>query len=172
VVIEGRGITLRPWRPDDVPFVYDSCQDPEIQRWTTVPRPYSATHAVQFVAHTAAARTQGTLYAFAVTNTDTGELLGAIDLRDVTDGQGLIGYWLAPECRGRGVATAALDALAAWAFAEMGLREVRVRIASTNGASLRVAERAGFRFIASDGIACPDGDTEVPGFLLGRRAPA
>ena len=36
--------------------------------------------------------------------TDTSELLGAVALKDVADGRGEIGYWVAPECRGRGVA--------------------------------------------------------------------
>jgi RimJ/RimL family protein N-acetyltransferase len=30
-------VTLRPWRADDAGAVFDACQDPEIQRCTTVP---------------------------------------------------------------------------------------------------------------------------------------
>src|SRR6266508_2973041 len=42
-------ILLRPWRPEDADAVYAACQDPEIQRWTTVPSPYLAEHAARFV---------------------------------------------------------------------------------------------------------------------------
>jgi RimJ/RimL family protein N-acetyltransferase len=33
-------LLLRPWQADDADAVYRACQDPDIQRWTTVPRPY------------------------------------------------------------------------------------------------------------------------------------
>ena len=44
------GLLLRPWRPDDADAVHRACQDPDIQRWTTVPRPYLREHADAFVA--------------------------------------------------------------------------------------------------------------------------
>ena len=41
---------LRPFTPAESEAVYLACQDPEIQRWTTVPVPYHRSHAEQYVA--------------------------------------------------------------------------------------------------------------------------
>ena len=48
--IAAGAITLRPWEPADVSFVYDACQDPEIQRWTNLPSPFTASDADRAVA--------------------------------------------------------------------------------------------------------------------------
>ena len=42
-------LLLRPWRPTDAAAVLAACSDPETQRWTTVPSPYTAAHATGYV---------------------------------------------------------------------------------------------------------------------------
>ena len=39
-VLVGTRTRLRAWRADDAAAIHDACQDPEIQRFTTVPSPY------------------------------------------------------------------------------------------------------------------------------------
>ncbi len=56
-----------------------------------------------------------------------------------------VGYWLAPEARGRGVATRALRLAVAWAFAERGVELLELLAEPENEPSCRVAERGGFR---------------------------
>lgn len=156
--------TLRPWESADVAWVYDACQDAEIQRFTDVPKPYRPADAVALLDLSRRGRAEGNTYAFAICRTDNDELLGAIDLRDLTDGRtATIGYWVASGARGEGVASIALDALARWGFERLGLREIRVNVAATNLASQRVAQRAGFRAEDAPALQCPDGDGRVPG---------
>ncbi len=63
-----------------------------------------------------------------------------------------IGWWLAPEARGRGVAPVAVDLVAAWALGPpLGLRQVWARIDPGNAASARVAAGAGFRLLGRAG---------------------
>jgi RimJ/RimL family protein N-acetyltransferase len=57
---------------------------------------------------------------------------------------GTVGYWLAPEARGRGVMTEALRAVVSWAREEHGIRRLVLTTHPDNVASQRVAERAGF----------------------------
>jgi RimJ/RimL family protein N-acetyltransferase len=38
----GERVLLRRWRAEDADAVFDACQDPEVQRWTTVPHRTSA----------------------------------------------------------------------------------------------------------------------------------
>lgn len=44
-------VRLRSLRDDDADWIFDACQDAEIQRWTLVPRPYLREHAESFVDH-------------------------------------------------------------------------------------------------------------------------
>ncbi|RKN27962.1 GNAT family N-acetyltransferase [Micromonospora musae] len=142
------GLLLRPWRADDAEAVYRACQDPDIQRWTTVPRPYRPEHAHGFVTDfTASVWRDGTGAPFAVCDAATGELLGSCGLvaLDTRLGSGEVGYWTAPWARGRGVTTRATRALARWAFDVLKLRRLSWQAEVGNHASRLVALRAGFR---------------------------
>jgi RimJ/RimL family protein N-acetyltransferase len=55
-----------------------------------------------------------------------------------------IGYWLAPEARGRGAATRALRLLSSWALRELPIARLQLTTDVENDASQRVATRAGF----------------------------
>lgn len=139
-------LRLRPYQPSDIDSVYDACQDEAIQRWTTVPRPYTREHADEFVAandHGAWATGTGT--GFAVVDT-SGRLLGSVGIVGADPEQRTeeLGYWVAPWARGRGVATAALSMLARWCLVERGTERVEWMAEVGNVASRRVAERAGF----------------------------
>ncbi len=46
----GHGLQLRPWLNADVESLHLACQNEDIQRWTTVPSPYTLSHAQDFVA--------------------------------------------------------------------------------------------------------------------------
>ena len=69
-----------------------------------------------------AGRAENVAAHFAITATETGELLGSIGLKDIDwdAGRAEAGYWVAPEARGRGVATLALRALVSWAGSTSG----------------------------------------------------
>ncbi len=60
----------------------------------------------------------------------------------------LFQMWVAPECRGRGVAAALLDEALDWARTR-GTRAVHLGVNSANGAALRLYERAGFLAIGA-----------------------
>ena len=149
--IAAGGLTLRPWERADVAFVYYACQDVEVQRWTPLPRPYTAGDAVRLLEVSEAGRAENVAAHFAITATETGEVLGSIGLKDIdwNGGRAEAGYWVAPEARGQGVATLALRALVSWAGQHLGIAEVKLLIAAGNRASERVAEQAGF---ARDGV--------------------
>jgi ribosomal-protein-alanine N-acetyltransferase len=82
--------------------------------------------------------------AFAITDRRSGELMGAIGVREVDQANAQIGYWVKREARGRGVATRALGLVSRWAFEELGAGRVQLFTEPGNVASQRVAEKAGF----------------------------
>jgi len=137
------GLRLRPWRPDDAPAVRVVYADPEVRRWharTVV----DDDEARDLIAGWTAAWGDRTGAHWAVED-QAGALAGRVTLVDVDDRDGTaeIGYWTAPGARGRGVATAAVEAAVAWAEAG-GLRRLEIEHASGNGGSCRVAQRSGF----------------------------
>jgi RimJ/RimL family protein N-acetyltransferase len=139
-------VVLRPWRLDDVPRVTQICQDPEIARWTLVPSPYDESHARTWIEQTIRDWDDRTHASFAIT--DGGEeVVGAIGLRlhSHYSVNGSVGYWVAQEARGHGVATTALRLLARWALEEARLPRLELVTDPGNAASQKVAERAGFR---------------------------
>jgi RimJ/RimL family protein N-acetyltransferase len=137
---------LRPWRPHDIDAVALACQDPEIQRWTRVPAPYTRAHAEDFVARQApAAWAAGTGAVFAVVDATTEELLASVALSEITStGEAQLGYWCAAHSRGQGVTSQAVATLCRWGFGALGLARIEWRAAVGNTASLRVARKAGF----------------------------
>ena len=136
--LEDDAIRLRPFTVDDVPAIVAACQDPEIPRWTRVPSPYTEADAREFL-------TDPPDRAFAVVDRSSGEFLGAIGARPEDEGRVEIGYWMAREARGRGVATRALRLIAAWAVEELGAERLQLYAHPENAASQRVAEKAGFQ---------------------------
>jgi RimJ/RimL family protein N-acetyltransferase len=111
-----------------------------------LPRPYTASDAVRLLALSDTGRAENVAAHFAITATETGELLGSIGLKEIDwdASRAEASYWVAPEARGRAVAPLALQALVSWAGDHLGLREVELQIAAGNRASERVAEQAGF----------------------------
>lgn len=145
--IHEAGLTVRPWQSEDADAVYRACQDPLIQRWTSLPGPYLREHAETFTAGALAAWEAGRSAPAGVFDEATGELLGSSGLVtiDHESGWGELGYWTAPWARGRGVATRAARAVARWALGPLRLRRVVWRAEVGNHASRLVAERIGVR---------------------------
>ena len=141
-------ILLREWSETDVPAVVAACQDPAIVRWTAmIPSPYGERDALEWISGQAQERRDGRALELAITGRRSGELLGAVALSNVSLAQRRsgVGYWLAPQARGHGHATAAVRMLGLWAFEQLGLGRLELFTDVENVASQNVAERCGFR---------------------------
>ena len=135
------GIRLRTWRPSDAERVYEICQDPLIQRWTTVPSPYTRGDAAAFVAD------PGPI-AWAVCDASNGDLIASVALRPAAEApaRAEIGYWCAPHARGRGVTTSAGRAACTWAFEALALQRIEWFAEVGNEASWRTAHQIGIAY--------------------------
>lgn len=69
---------------------------------------------------------------------------------DIRSGTAEAGWWLAPRWWGRGIAAVAVRRFIDYCFVDLDLHRVEAGVFSTNVASARVAEKAGF---VLDGIA-------------------
>ena len=136
-------LALRPFAPEDIPWVYEVSVDPAVQHFVQVPAPYQLEHAAFFVEQVAiAAWESGQRAEFVATETATGRRLGRIGIGLHAPGAAEIGYWVDPAARERGVATQGVRALCAWAFATLDTEIIEWRTEVGNIASRRVAEKA------------------------------
>jgi RimJ/RimL family protein N-acetyltransferase len=141
-------VTLRPWLERDVPAIASACQDEDLAWWLDqVPQPYGESDARTYVAMARRGWKEGTHAIFAITDADTGAVLGSIGINwlDRDNAVAEIGYWVGREARGRGVATRATRLASRWALTECGTKRLQLRADTRNVASQRVAESAGFR---------------------------
>jgi RimJ/RimL family protein N-acetyltransferase len=98
-----------------------------------------------------ARRRDGRLLHLAIADDQTEAFLGEIVLflrtpeaAEVDIGE--IAYVVAPNARGRGIASGAVTLLSAWAFERLGLARLQLSIRPDNVASRRVAEKAGYSY--------------------------
>jgi RimJ/RimL family protein N-acetyltransferase len=137
---------LRPWRDSDLNALVAACQDPEISRWTRVPRDYGETDGRAYLLQRYDLVFEGRAAPFAVVSSQDGTLAGSIALIRIEweHRRAEVGYWLAAAARGRGHATRAVRLICEWGQRTLGLERIDLLAATGNRASQRVAERAGF----------------------------
>ncbi|MEE4544806.1 GNAT family N-acetyltransferase [Streptomyces sp. V4-01] len=82
--------------------------------------------------------------AFYLLVAEDGSVVGRFNLYDIRDGTADLGYRVAQDVAGRGVATAAVLELCALAPARHGLHTLRAAASRTNAGSRRVLAKAGF----------------------------
>jgi RimJ/RimL family protein N-acetyltransferase len=157
-------LLIRPWRPDDAEALYLACQDPDIQRWTSVPSPYRRADAHEFVGVRAPAGwANGTAAPMGVFDLATGLLLGSCRLAGISPPasgdeparSAAIVYWTVPGVRGRGIALTAVRAVATWAFSFFGLSQLIWTAELGNHAARLVALRAGVQITGEHRLVRP-----------------
>ena len=76
-------------------------------------------------------------------------LVGQITLGGVTYGAlrgAHIGYWIDRNFANRGFTTQAVELVSEYGFSQLGLHRIEINVRPENGASCRVAEKAGYEF--------------------------
>lgn len=122
--------------------------DPDVRRFTRVPEPPPPDFARTWLARYDAGRREGNREGFAIVDAASGAFLGiaAAPKLDRESRTAELGYLVAPEARGRGVATATLRWLTRRAIEELGMLRLELLISVGNEASRIVARRCGYTF--------------------------
>ncbi len=138
-------VALRPPRPGDADAAVAALRDPDVVRWTRVPGDYSHADFADWLAVAAAGWARGDHLSLLIVDADEDErILGSVGLHAVGTSRPDMGYWVARDARGRGVAARAVRLLRDWAAPALGLGRIDVLVHPDNAPSLRTAERAGF----------------------------
>lgn len=137
-------VTLRAHAHTDAPAVWEQCQDPLSQQWTSVPVPYSTADAEEYVDRFAPlAWLSDAEWIFAVEA--EGRFAGTVALRNEGAGRAELAYGAHPWVRGRGVMERAVRLLLDWGFEQRDLHTVVWWAREGNWASRRLAWKVGFR---------------------------
>ena len=138
-------VILRPFRLDDAAAVAEACTDPSIPEFTMMAADLSEDDARRWIADGLEWWPRG-IARFAVTLPPDDDCVGQMGIQfDAPLRRAEVFYWLAPQARGRGIATEALELVIAWAFRRNGVVRVQLVTHLDNAASHRVAERCGFQ---------------------------
>ncbi|MGW2154798.1 GNAT family N-acetyltransferase [Nonomuraea sp. NPDC001699] len=131
-------IRLREWCEDDAPVVLRAFETPDLRRQSPFPV-VTLKDAMGWITSWT-----GVGHAFAVT-VEGGRVVGNVAVAGIdAHDNGWVSYWVLPSHRGLGIATAATEELARWAFGERGLFRLELGHRTDNPASCRVATKAGF----------------------------
>ena len=82
---------------------------------------------------------------YAITTLASQEIIGAIGLVSIEDGQASMGYWISEPCWGKGYCTEAGKRLVQFAFQNLDLTRIYAEHLSVNPASGRVMQNIGMR---------------------------
>ena len=103
----------------------------------------------------------GTLAVLTISDASSDSFLGSLVIFDVKQDDAEIGYWVAPEHRGRRVSSRALT-LAMEMARKLGLKKLRARTVQENPASERTLLNAGFEQVGEARLeVVPSGKTEI-----------
>jgi len=167
-VLRGDGLRLRPFTEADVDAVVEACADLRTQHWlVSLPRRYGRADALAYLEQNREQGASATGRVWCVADAEDDRCLGAVSL----EGGGYsrraeIGYWSHPTARGRGVTTAAVRMVTAFAEGGRLVDSLLVRAAAGNAASRRVAEAAGYHQVGVLPRAEPLGNGTVDDLVL------
>lgn len=150
-LIVGSDFVLRPLVAADAPAVaaYRSAvPEPGWQSWTV---PYPEDRAAEMIATLPDGPTEGEWYSFGIADRGDGPLLGDVAVHVGWDAHEIeLGYTLAPEAQGRGLATRAVDAVIEHLVATTAVSRFRASLHPDNVRSAMVLERLGFVYEGTD----------------------
>jgi [ribosomal protein S5]-alanine N-acetyltransferase len=135
---------LRPWREGDEPSLVRHADNYEIWRRLRdgFPHPYTRADAEWWIAF-AKQQDPQTHFAIEVRGEATGGI--GLELRsDVERRSAEMGYWLGQDFWGRGIITAAVQALTRYGFETLDLTRIFAVPFTSSSASIRVLEKCGY----------------------------
>jgi ribosomal-protein-alanine N-acetyltransferase len=152
------GLVMRPWLQTDAMGLLLAMRDPLVRHYAgfLVEDRSQALTRVQRGAGAWADRVGASW----VVSTDSGEVVGSVGFGQLLNGieSGSVGYWLLPQARSAGVASAAVRAGTAAVFRHLEWHRIELYHAVENDRSCTVARRCGYLLegVMRDAMRYPD----------------
>lgn len=136
---------LRLFEKNDAETVKELCNNINVYKTMLyIPYPYSLNDALVWIENHKKNFDEDRLYEFAITDKESGDVLGAISLSNNQKYKnGEMGYWIGEKYWGNGYGTEAAKAIIEFAFVEKKFHKVFARYFKSNPASGRIMEKVG-----------------------------
>jgi RimJ/RimL family protein N-acetyltransferase len=144
-------IFLRPLRVEKA-AAHLACEDDDMAKWLNGGRSTIDKVKAYIERNLESWRTGGPRRAFGVFDCANGQLVGSIEAnlaRVLEHAQVNVSYGIHKQWRGLGLAQHALNLMNEYLRAHTNARQIVLRIAPANTASIRVAEKGGFTFLGT-----------------------
>jgi ribosomal-protein-alanine N-acetyltransferase len=141
-------LLLRPFARADAGVVTELAGAFEIADTTiSIPHPYSLKVAIDWIAGHGRARQRGLGFRFAMTQAETAQLVGCVELRDINQehAQAEIGFWVGKPFWRFGYASEAASAVVRFGFESLGLNRIYAFHMARNPASGKVLQKLGMQ---------------------------
>mgnify|MGYP004567458269 FL=1 len=138
--IETRRLVLKPITQEDAPAVFAWASDPEVNRYMPYPLHKSIEQTRAWIASLTPEMLEFGFY-----RKENGQLIGTGGVGKNEEGAHTLGYNLRRDAWGHGYATEAAQAMLAWAYHSLGVRDFALGHAVLNTASGNVARKCGFQ---------------------------
>lgn len=144
--LRGR-VRLRQLADADAAMAMALSRDPYVPTVGTLPANATLEEALAWIERQRQRFTDGTGFSFSIVDLTSDRAVGSIGLwtEELGEGRAQAGYAVVPSHRGRGIASSALGALTDFAWSIARLHRVELYIEPWNVASIRTADRAGYR---------------------------
>lgn len=143
----GQHVALRPAEERDIPEILIAHQDdPQLYARLGLKRPPSGAELGRQMEVAERELELGVRARLTILETGSDDCRGRISVHSIDwdDGCAELGIWLAPQVRGRGLATEALRLAAGWLLSECRLERIELLTEPANGPMLHSARAAGF----------------------------
>jgi RimJ/RimL family protein N-acetyltransferase len=145
--IETKRLILRLIQKDDLPALFAVNGDDEVVRYTPHVSWKTPADGEAWFGRVTANQASGAALQFVIAPRGGGQAIGTMVMFRFNEpvGSAEVGYSLAREHWGKGLAKEALAAFVEFGFTTMGLKRLEAQIDPRNPASAKVLERAGFK---------------------------
>lgn len=150
--LQDQGLILREWAEDDLAALAELFDDPQVDRWTPLRAPFDLAAARDYMDTARRRRAAGRRLQLAIT-IDGHQPLGEILLaRTSTNGEAELAYAVGAAHRHQRLASRAVQVITGYAYTNLAMTRVLVRIEADNTASAAVARATGFHLTDAEPI--------------------
>lgn len=154
------GLVMRPWVQTDAPGLLLAMQDALVRHYAGF-LVEDRSEALDRIQRGAGRWADGTGADWVIAGPG-GDVVGSVGFGEIPSGVdcGSVGYWLLPQARGHGVASAAVRQGSRSVFGHLGWHRIELYHAIENDRSCAVARRCGFRLegVKREAMQYPDDD--------------
>ncbi|MBU1619667.1 MAG: GNAT family N-acetyltransferase [Gammaproteobacteria bacterium] len=149
--LETKRLILRPFNAEDAPGVQLLAGEKIIADMTeNIPHPYLDGMAEEWIGLHDVWCKSGTAVVFAIVIRESGELIGAVSITQISGQSGNLGYWIGLPYWGQGYCTEASMRILEFGFNHYALSRIDARHLAGNPASGRVITKSGFQYLRDD----------------------